>query len=63
MASSHAGAVSSTGSEDGVKNEWGNDDGERGGGGSPRSHGLPLPEVVQRLLRENDVLRWDPTER
>jgi hypothetical protein len=64
-ASSHPpGWVSVAGSDDGVKNESGGDDGEGHGGNSPRSHGLPLPEVVQRLLRENPpVLRWDPTER
>jgi len=64
-ASSHPpGVLAAAGSDDGGKHEGGGDDGERQGGNSPRSHGLPLPEVVQRLLRENPpVLRWDPAER
>lgn len=62
VAASHpAGVLSSIGSDDGVKHDGG-DDGD-GGSTSPRSHGLPLPEVVQRLLRENNVLRWDPADR
>ena len=55
-----AGVVSSTLCEDGLKR---NGDVDEWASSSPRSHGLPLPEVVQRLLRENNVLRWDPVDR
>jgi len=36
----------------------------RDAGGAIRGgNGLPLPEVVHRLLKETNVIRWDGTQR
>jgi hypothetical protein len=57
-----ASSASETGST--VDNENGDDDDD---GDLPpskqRGQGLPLPEVVHRLLKEPQIIRWDPAQR